>query len=72
MWNAADSNCAEAIELCLRQGCPIDHTDDEGQTMLLRATKKAHANAVQFLIERKANVNFQPRHGQGDTPLIIR
>ena len=42
----------------------VDHTNNEGQTPLMIASKNGHGNIVKLLLSEKANVNKQDNIGQ--------
>ncbi|MDQ2993384.1 MAG: ankyrin repeat domain-containing protein, partial [Pseudomonadota bacterium] len=46
------------LERLLDSGLPVDELNDFGRTPLNLACKYDRAEAVRFLISRKANINF--------------
>ena len=57
------------IEQFLEEGGSIDHQSDTGKTLLHYAADDNDSNVVQFLVNRKANLNLQDE--QGSTPLHL-
>lgn len=64
---AAIAGDQDAVERLLELGFPIDATDAQGCTALLRAAGDGHAALVEFLLERGANPRIAARTGA--TPL---
>ena len=65
---AASAGNISMIRFLVKHGADVNHgVKSGGQTALLSAIYGAHADAVQALIELKANVNAKTK--DGDTPL---
>src|SRR6185503_10143048 len=64
---AAISGDADAVTRLLELGLPVDSTDPQGCTALLRAAGGGHDEIVRRLIEHGANLQVSARTGA--TPL---
>jgi len=65
---AASAGNVDMIRFLVKRGAKVNHGVKEGaQTALLSAIYGAHADAVQALVELKADVNAKTK--DGDTPL---
>ncbi len=61
--SAAERGELDKVKRLLDQGVPIDATDPNGWTALMKATYEGHAHIVQELIARGAGVDIQENAG---------
>ncbi|MEZ0223521.1 MAG: ankyrin repeat domain-containing protein [Alphaproteobacteria bacterium] len=66
---AAGANDTSLMKTLLDEGAPIETVDRFGATALLEAVKQRHVDAVRFLLEHHANVNYKSPGEYGYTPL---
>ena len=61
-WTSLEGTVKEVHLLVPHSWIYLTVKDDKGQTALIKATSKAHANAAETLIRAGANVNIQDDH----------
>jgi hypothetical protein len=66
---AASGNDVAGIRIALEQGAQIDSTTPDGKTPLMHAAFLGHLDAIQFLVQRKADLNR--RDAAGRTALML-
>ena len=60
---AAESGCAQVVQLLLQAGAHVNSANKHGSTALMEATRNGQAAIVQMLLEAGAHVNSADRHG---------
>lgn len=60
---AANAGVPHVLKVLLDAKAKIDATDNEGNTMLMLACRKAHVKVAEFLLSKKADVEVQNRNG---------
>ncbi|WP_353276286.1 ankyrin repeat domain-containing protein [Wolbachia endosymbiont (group B) of Villa cingulata] len=69
IYNTAESNDKEIIELFLMKGASINEVDKNGETPLHLASWDGHLDVLQHLINNRANIDAKDNNGK--TPLDI-
>ncbi|MEO1772674.1 ankyrin repeat domain-containing protein [Candidatus Enterococcus ferrettii] len=67
-WSLQSRN-VDVISLLVDEGCSVNSTNDEGQTLLYAASAEGVTKIVKFLLSNAANV--EQTDNAGNTPLII-
>ena len=66
---AAQEGQISNVQTLLNAGAKIEYQNDQGITAFIAATQEGHAPIVEFLIEKKANINRPNADNQ--TPLLL-
>lgn len=63
---AVESPCfkQEALKLLIDHGCPVDGSNEQGETALMRAVLENNADAVGVLLDAKADTSKKNKAGQ--------
>jgi ankyrin repeat protein len=57
-WAVRGEN-VRTVERCIQEGCDVNETDEDGETVLLWAIFLENLEIIKLLVENGANINFK-------------